>query len=191
MARVRSVPPLTLAIEYLQLRLRAKCPPQIGGHPLPVELRTSNFACMLSSITMCRKPVLVIPDLIVSEIFDMKTCLFLNGFSKFPSSGPHSSHMGRPKNFLFCMWTKHWKGYSFMMSDLPQCRQILLAASLNKIFGTEEKEVWLWKTTFCFRSILGLSQARHKYNIHPSTHFIYKCNAQKNVFFDISINWIL
>ena len=104
---------------------------------------------------MCGISILVIPALIVSEIFDMKTCLFLNGFSKFPSSGPHSSLMGGPKNFLFCMWTKHWKGYSFMMSGLPQCHQILLAASLNKSFGTEEKEVWLWKTAFCFHSILG------------------------------------
>ena len=71
--------------------------------------------------------------------------------------GCHSSHMGGPKNFLFCMWTKHWKGYSVMMPDLPQCRQILLAASLNESFGTEEKEVWLWKISFCFRSILGLA----------------------------------
>ena len=148
MARVRSVPPLTLAIEYLQLRLRAKCPPQIGGHPLPVELRTSNFACMLSSTTMCGKPILVILAIIVSEILDMKTCLFLNGFSKFPSSGPPSSHMGGPKNFLFCMWTKHCKGYSFMMPDLPQCHQILAAL---------QQPCW---TKPCWTKVLGRKKKR-------------------------------
>ena len=128
------------------------------GTPFPWSyVWTSNFACTLSSIAMCGKPIFVILAIIVSEKLDKKTCLFLNGFSKFPSSGPHGSHMGGLNNFSFCMWTKHWKGYSFMISDLTHCRQILLAASLNKSFGMEEKEVSLWKTAFCFGSILGLS----------------------------------